>query len=64
MALPFATGPAGGCDPRALVILAKTLYRELRASGYAEKDVISLAGELLGAVTSEVQGRRGGPSEP
>ena len=62
MALPFDTGPNGNGarDPRALAILAKTLYRELRSSGYAEKDVISLAGELLGVVTSEVKGRRDG----
>lgn len=44
-------------DPRALAILAKSIYRELRASGYAEKDVVALAGELLGVVASEVEGR-------
>jgi hypothetical protein len=63
MALPFDTGPVGSRDPRALAILAKTIYRELRSSGYAEKDVISLAGELLGVVTSEVKGRRDNPSD-
>ena len=63
MALPFDTGPAGSPDPRALAILAKTIYRELRSSGYAEKDVISLAGELLGVVASEVKGRRDNPSD-
>jgi hypothetical protein len=57
MALPFDPTP-GLRDPRALAILAKTIYRELRASGYAEKDVMALAGELLGMVASEVQGRR------
>lgn len=63
MALPFDTGPVASRDPRALAILAKTIYRELRSSGYAEKDVISLAGELLGVVTSEVKGRRENPSD-
>lgn len=57
MALPFDPAP-GLRDQRAVAILAKTIYRELRASGYAEKDVMALAGELLGMVTSEVQGRR------
>jgi hypothetical protein len=57
MALPFDE-TEGARDPRALSILAKTIYRELRSSGYAEKDVILLAGELLGMVTSEVKGRR------
>ena len=44
-------------DPRTLAILAKSIYRELRASGYAEKDVVALAGELLGVVASEVEER-------
>jgi hypothetical protein len=57
MALPFDPTP-GTRDPRALAILAKTIYRELRSSGYAEKDVMALAGELLGMVASEVKGKR------
>lgn len=44
-------------DPRALAILAKSIYRELQASGYSEKDVVALAGELLGVVTTEVEER-------
>lgn len=57
MALPFDTHLTTS-DPRALRILAKTIYRELRSSGYAEKDVMSLAGELLGLVAREVRERR------
>jgi hypothetical protein len=57
MALPFDPTP-GVRDPRALAILAKTIYRELRASGYAEKDVMALASELLGMVANDVRGRR------
>jgi hypothetical protein len=57
MALPF-DDTRGARDPRALAILAKTIYRELRSSGYAERDVIALAGELLGMVASEVKDRR------
>jgi len=54
MALPFgdASGPR---DSRALAILAKTIYRELRSSGFEARDVVALAGELLGQVTSEVR---------
>ncbi len=59
MALPF-DDTRGARDPRALAILAKTIYRELRASGYAERDVIALAGELLGQVATEVKGRNKG----
>ena len=61
MALPFDTQP-GVRDPKALAILAKTIYRELRSSGYAERDVMTLAGELLGMVATEVKGRRGAPA--
>jgi hypothetical protein len=57
MALPFDPTP-GTRDPKALAILAKTIYRELRSSGYAERDVMTLAGELLGMVATEVKGRR------
>jgi hypothetical protein len=58
MALPFDEAN-GKRDPRALAILAKTIYRELRSSGYEERDVIALAGELLAQVTSEVRGKKG-----
>jgi hypothetical protein len=54
MALPFGETP-GARDPRALAILAKTIYRELRGSGFEARDVIALAGELLAQVTSEVK---------
>jgi hypothetical protein len=67
MALPFGETP-GAREPRTLAILAKTIYRELRSSGFEARDVIALAGELLAQVTSEVRGRgvrdagRGGPN--
>jgi hypothetical protein len=57
MALPFDQ-TRGARDPRALAILAKTIYRELRSSGYEERDVMMLASELLGVVATEVKGRR------
>jgi hypothetical protein len=47
-------------DPRSLKILAKTFYRELRGRGYAEREVVALAGELLGLVSTEVRERREG----
>ncbi|WP_156865111.1 hypothetical protein [Pajaroellobacter abortibovis] len=43
---------------KSLPILAKSIYRELRASGYEEQHVIALAGELLGVVTKEVKARK------
>ena len=54
MALPFGD-VSGNPDPRALSILARTIYRELRSSGFETRDVVALAGELLGQVTSEVR---------
>jgi hypothetical protein len=54
MALPFGDTP-GARDSRALAILAKTIYRELRSSGFEARDVMALASELLGQITSEVR---------
>jgi hypothetical protein len=54
MALPFETSTTPA-DPRAARILAKTIYRELRGSGFSERDVMALAGELLALVTTEVR---------
>jgi len=54
MAFPFDE-TQGARDPRAVAILAKTIYRELRSGGYVDKDVIALASELLGVVTAEVK---------
>jgi hypothetical protein len=45
----------GARDSRALAILAKTIYRELRSSGFEARHIMALAGELLGQVASEVK---------
>ncbi len=42
-------------DPRAVAILAKNIYREFRAGGFSERDVMALASELLDLVTTEVR---------
>jgi hypothetical protein len=47
-------------DARTLAILAKTIYRELRQNGFEERDVMALAGELLGLIASEFKGRKDG----
>ncbi len=62
MALPFGETP-GARDPKALAILAKTIYRELRGSGFQARDVIALAGELLAQVTADVRSRSGSEHE-
>lgn len=43
-------------DPRTVEVIAKDVYRELRRSGFSERDVLSLAGELLSLVTHDVRG--------
>jgi hypothetical protein len=45
-------------DPKAVAILAKNIYREFRAGGFTERDVMALAGELLALVTTEVRNER------
>jgi hypothetical protein len=57
MALPIGVD-SNSTDPRALVALAKNIYSELRTAGYATSEVMTLASELLGLVTSEMQDRR------
>lgn len=49
-------------DARAVPILAKTIYRELKQSGLSEEEVMGVAGELLAQVTSDLRAKR--PSSP
>ena len=51
-----AVRPALLDDPRSKRILAKTIYRELRESGVDERDVLTIATELIGLVTEELRG--------
>jgi len=55
MAQPVPQEPQ---DPRAVAILAKNIYREFRAGGFNERDVMALAGELLSLVASDVKSRK------
>lgn len=57
MALSFEPSSSGR-DPRALPLLAKTIYKELREGGYNARDVMTLAAELLGIVAGEVRTAR------
>ena len=42
-------------DKRSVSIFAKSIYRELRTSGFSETDVMALAGELLALLTTDVR---------
>jgi hypothetical protein len=43
-------------DPKALAILAKSIFRELRAQGYEPTQIVGLATEILSLVTSDIAG--------
>lgn len=45
-------------DPRAARILAKSIYRELRATGFGEREVMAVASELISLVTADVRDER------
>ena len=53
-AAPGSTAPAPNKE-RALKILSKSLYRELRQNGYEPKQIVALATEILGLVTSDIK---------
>jgi hypothetical protein len=40
---------------RALKILAKSIFRELKTNGYEAKEVVALSTELLSLITSELR---------
>lgn len=58
MALPIESTTSES-DPRTVRILAKSIYRDLRATGLSERDVMALAGELLSLVTTDVRDHGG-----
>jgi hypothetical protein len=52
-------------DPeRAVRILAKTLYRDLRGQGFDSRHVIALATELIAQVTSSAVAEGATPAAP
>ncbi|HEY0706451.1 MAG TPA: hypothetical protein VGG33_06635 [Polyangia bacterium] len=53
-AAPGSVAPAPNKE-RALKILSKSLYRELRQNGYEPKQIVALATEILGLVTSDIK---------
>jgi hypothetical protein len=44
---------AGG--DRAVRILAKSLFRQLKESGFENRDILSLSTELVGLITSDLR---------
>ena len=58
MSIPASLDHTERRDPRTHAILAKSIYKELRANGYDEQTVMAIAGELLGMVAAEVKDKR------
>ena len=58
MSIPASLDRSTSRDPRTHAILAKSIYRELRANGYDEQAVMAIAAELLGMVAAEVKDKR------
>ena len=49
------TQPAHGERAKALKILAKSIFRELRTNGYDPREIVALSTELLDLVTTEIR---------
>ena len=45
-------------DPRGTRILARTIYRELRSAGLTEREVLTIATELLGQTAADLKNGR------
>jgi hypothetical protein len=55
---PAPTGPTTATIPnreKALRILSKSIYKELRQNGYEPKQIVALATELISQVTSDIK---------
>ena len=48
---------------RAVKILAKSIYRDLEAQGFDEKQIVSLATELISEVTNKMAASKSTSSE-
>jgi len=57
MSDPVRTSTRG--HERALRILAKSVFRELKASGYGRTEIVGFTNELLDLVTGDFKGEQG-----
>ncbi len=53
--------PQGGERDKAVKILAKSIFRELTMNGFDTRQIVALSTELIGLVTSSMNGK-GDPS--
>ncbi len=56
---PTAVSPTGSSAipnrEKALKILSKSIYKEMRQNGYEPKQIVALATELISLVTSDIK---------
>jgi len=50
-------------DTRGTQILAKSLFKELRGSGYSPNQILSLSTELIDLVTQDIKDRTARPTD-
>lgn len=43
-------------EPRALRILAKSVFRDLKTEGYSRSDIVAFATEMLSLVSNDIRG--------
>lgn len=54
-----AVNPEMAEDPRVARILAKSLFRDMKASGIPQSRILEVASELIGLVTSDLSAANG-----
>lgn len=52
---PVMTDASHGERDKAIKILAKSIFRELKMNGYETRQIVALSSELLGLVTSNIK---------
>jgi hypothetical protein len=52
----------GTLDVKGTKILAKSLFKELRGSGYSPNQILSLSTELIDLVTQDLKGDEAAPA--
>jgi hypothetical protein len=55
MSEALRTAAAAPSRERAVKIIAKTMYKELRLNGYDPRQIVALSSELISLVTSEMK---------
>lgn len=53
---PMSNPTTPSAEPRALRILAKSVFRELKTTGYSRSDIVAFATEMLSLVSSDIRG--------